>query len=286
MTRVLAVTEVVFVCCLCHGTYRALQQSPLGDFERAVQRSYLPGTVMLGGGAVAILLHGRGCRPFGVTRRHWPYSLMVGLACALLFVLLGGSVVLLGLNRLDAAGTAARSCGWLVGALVILALLSRHSVAVLSAFQGRWTGWCCASLLLLLLAMTIVLGLRSRQPLLTTVCAVTWLFALTGFGEELFFRGYCQSRLNGAFGRPYRLLGMDFGAGLLIASVLFGAFHVLNTVDYFQGRFQFAWASGVVSAFSGLCYGSLRERTGSIVAGGVAHGLAGAMTEIPRVLQG
>jgi membrane protease YdiL (CAAX protease family) len=120
--------------------------------------------------------------------------------------------------------------------------------------------------------------------LLTTFCAVVCLFVLTGFGEELFFRGHVQSRLNGAFGRPYRFLGMDFGAGLLITSLLFGGFHALNTVDYFRGAFEFSWSSGVVSVFSGLCYGSLREKTGSILAGGIAHGVAGVVTEIPRVL--
>jgi membrane protease YdiL (CAAX protease family) len=47
-----------------------------------------------------------------------------------------------------------------------------------------------------------------------------------GFGEEILFRGYIQSRLNEAFGRPYRFFSVPYGWGLIIASILFGITHV------------------------------------------------------------
>jgi membrane protease YdiL (CAAX protease family) len=55
------------------------------------------------------------------------------------------------------------------------------------------------------------------------------LFFGSGFGEQIFFRGYIQSRVDQAFGCPFRLLGFDsFGGGLLVSSLLFGLIHVLN----------------------------------------------------------
>ena len=93
-----------------------------------------------------------------------------------------------------------------------------------------------------------------------------------------------QSRLNGSFGRPFRLLGVEFGFGVLVSSLLFGVMHALNTVDYFEGRFECAWQMGVATFFAGLFFGLLREKTGSIVAGGVAHGLSDATAYVIRVM--
>jgi membrane protease YdiL (CAAX protease family) len=67
--------------------------------------------------------------------------------------------------------------------------------------------------------------------------------------------------------------------GLLVSSVLFGVSHVLNTCDYFEGRFEFAWWFGLVALASGLFYGILREKTGGILAGAIPHNLADALTQ-------
>jgi hypothetical protein len=39
------------------------------------------------------------------------------------------------------------------------------------------------------------------------------------------FRGYIQSRLNTAFGRPFRLWGVPWGWGLVITAREWTAFH-------------------------------------------------------------
>ena len=67
-----------------------------------------------------------------------------------------------------------------------------------------------------------------------------------GLGEELLFRGYIQSRLNAAFGRPFRFSGVSWGWGVVIASALFGLMHVLNL-------------GSLVGAVSGLLLRGLRE---------------------------
>ncbi len=88
-----------------------------------------------------------------------------------------------------------------------------------------------------------------------------------GFGEEILFRGYIQSRLNDAFGKPYMLGGARFGLGLIIAAALFGAVHPLAAMhlDY--------WPWALWTFVAGLSFGYLREKTGSIIAPAIAHGV-------------
>jgi membrane protease YdiL (CAAX protease family) len=142
------------------------------------------------------------------------------------------------------------------------------------------------SLLILigLLSMPLAAAWYASRPFLPVVLTVLWLFLGAGFGEEIFFRGYMQSRVDQAFGRPWHFLGVDFGAGLIVSALLFGFIHVLNTVDYFTGRWDFAWWWGLPNFVSGLFYGCLRQKTGSIVAGGVHHGLADVMASVPALL--
>jgi uncharacterized protein len=113
---------------------------------------------------------------------------------------------------------------------------------------------------------------------------VLWLFLGAGFGEEVFFRGYIQSRVNQAFGRPWRILGLQFGVGLIVSSLLFGLIHALNTVDYFSRRFEFAWLWWGTNFVSGLFFGCLREKTGSILPGAIIHGIEDVMAETPGLL--
>src|SRR5262249_39610697 len=93
------------------------------------------------------------------------------------------------------------------------------------------------------------------RPLVYHTLVACWLTIGAGCGEEVFYRGYVQSRLNEVFGRPFRVLGLRFGVGLLVSSVLFGFLHALNSVDYFQGRFTFAWGFGVATIPMGVLYG-------------------------------
>ena len=108
---------------------------------------------------------------------------------------------------------------------------------------------------------------------------VIYQFFISGFGEEILFRGYVQSRINQEFGRPYKFLGVNFGIGLFIASFMFGFLHILNTFSPFTGSFTVLPWWGVSAFFSGLFFGFVREKTGSIIAVGIAHGLPDAVGE-------
>ena len=127
--------------------------------------------------------------------------------------------------------------------------------------------------ILFLLLLPVILGLAMMRLSWALVSTVVWQFIFSGFGEEIFFRGYIQSRLNAAFGRPYEWKGIRFGAGLFITAAIFATTHVLNTANIWLGNFNMAWWWGTFTFVGGILFGLLREKTQSVVAPGVLHGL-------------
>lgn len=103
--------------------------------------------------------------------------------------------------------------------------------------------------------------------------AVIYCVFFVGFGEEMFNRGYVQSRLNAVFGRPYVFFGVSWGWGLVFSSLLFGFGHFFTHFNPFLGELSIHWWWGFWTVFSGLVFGYLRERTGGIFVPAVIHGL-------------
>lgn len=101
---------------------------------------------------------------------------------------------------------------------------------------------------------------------------VFYVFFL-GVGEELLFRGYIQSRLNVAFGKPFTLFGVQWGWGAIIASALFGIMHFLNLGSLANGQWVLTPWWGFWTFFGGLVFAYIREKTGSIAAPAILHGL-------------
>jgi len=108
------------------------------------------------------------------------------------------------------------------------------------------------------------------QPVSRPVAQAVHKLVFVGFLEECLFRGYVQSRLNDAFGRPFTIYGVRFGLGLIVTAVLFGHVHLLASGA------EYPWA--VWTTASGLFFGFVREKTGSVVPSGLAHGLLLAPT--------
>jgi membrane protease YdiL (CAAX protease family) len=161
--------------------------------------------------------------------------------------------------------------GWR-GALVLAPtfLLSFALVVrVTSSFEPpdeRPSGWGDTGVLFL--ALAVGAGIAALAwPEAQVLARAVLFFLFVGFGEELFFRGYVQSRLNRAFGRPWRLGGARVGAGLLMAALVFGAMHALASPPHSS----VAWALWTIPG--GLTFGYLREKGGSILACAIAHGL-------------
>ncbi|MEO7799109.1 MAG: CPBP family intramembrane glutamic endopeptidase [Opitutaceae bacterium] len=140
--------------------------------------------------------------------------------------------------------------------------------AAKSRISPRW--WWTA--IGLQFVVCIVAGLF-RLSVTQLLLLVTWQLFATALGEEIFFRGYMQSRLSQVFVRRFSILRIRCGFGLIITALLFGLLHSFNTVDYFSGRFTFAWTLAFLTALMGFAFGLLKEGTGSIVPGIIVHAL-------------
>lgn len=124
--------------------------------------------------------------------------------------------------------------------------------------------------LFILFGFALVIALLTT-PYTNRIAGFVFFLFFVGFGEELLFRGYIQSRLNLVFGRPFQLFGVHWGWGLIIASLLFGFMHYFNPYNPYHLWWVF-W-----TFFSGLLFGLIREKTGSVVAPALIHGMPQAL---------
>lgn len=79
--------------------------------------------------------------------------------------------------------------------------------------------------------------------------------------EEVFYRGWMQTRLAVVFRRRINILGAPFGLHIVVASALFALSHLVLVPAPFR----------LAVFFPGLLFGYLRERTGSVVAPAILH---------------
>ena len=116
------------------------------------------------------------------------------------------------------------------------------------------------------LTLAVVVSALTAEAL-PIVSAVLLAILVIGPGEELLFRGIVQSRLDQAFGRPWRAFGAELGWGWVLASLLFGLAHYLSPSVVGQG----GWA--LWTTVSGLLFGYIRAKSGSFVAPAIVHGV-------------
>jgi membrane protease YdiL (CAAX protease family) len=121
--------------------------------------------------------------------------------------------------------------------------------------------------------MWLASSLAAEASLGKAISAMVFCVVFLGLGEELLFRGYLQSRLNSAFGRPFTFLGAQWGWGAVIAALLFGVMHFLNLGSLVMGHWLLTPWWGVWTFFAGLAFAFVREKTGSIAAPTLLHGL-------------
>lgn len=93
-----------------------------------------------------------------------------------------------------------------------------------------------------------------------------------GLSEELFFRGYLQSRLDQIFPPFVQIRGVLVGGGLIAASLLFAVGHF-----WIDG----SWTRLSVF-FPSLVFGWLRAGTGSVLAPALFHGLSNILLWVLR----
>ena len=113
------------------------------------------------------------------------------------------------------------------------------------------------------------LGGMSRREAGDLASIMGWLSLVAGevlavaLPEEVFYRGYFQSRLGEVLPSRFRFLGVPFGWALPIASLIFVAGHLAVRPA--------AWQLGIF--FPGLLFGWMRLRSGSLLAPVLYHAL-------------
>jgi membrane protease YdiL (CAAX protease family) len=238
--------------------------------------SYISGALLILVPVAILFITERSFSRYGLTLENWRVGLGVGMKCYLIRIVPLGALFLM--NRL----------GYMYTELVASVVISMGEAVAVYLFL-KWIGEkplggkgnhrVDLTVMVGLLALPIAVGYMMNRLSLQVASTVAWQFLFSGFGEEIRYRGYYQSRVNEEFGRPWTLMGVAFGPGLLVSSALFALSHALNTFNPFQGRFELAWGWALFTFFGGLFFGLIREKTGSIIAPGIAHGLPDAVGE-------
>jgi membrane protease YdiL (CAAX protease family) len=275
-TKLLALLEVVVVFAALEMLEVLWRRTGIPRWEaQHLGWSYTMMLLWAGIPALIIGLTRRNWAAYGVSTVNWRTSLDIGTKAflvALIPMMLGlGGAMQLGLDTNRISGGLFVTTIEAIALAVMVWILVRQK-PVLSARRNVIT-------IVVLLLLPILVALAMRKLSVVIVSTVVWQFVLSGFGEEFAFRGYIQSRLNQAFGRPVRLFGIPFGAGLIIASLLFGLWHADNTYDPAIGLSSAAWGWGLWTFVGSLIFGLIREKTGTLLAPGIAHGLPDAVGE-------
>jgi membrane protease YdiL (CAAX protease family) len=282
-TKILTTLEVLAVFAVFLAVRLAMRStSPVQWEKQNLGWIYSVMFVWIAITVLVMLLTRRGWAAYGISSQNWRTNLDIGVKAYLVRIIpivLGGfGAVWLGLDPQQFSGKAFAALVWIVALALMLWLMNRQK----EVKSGRANVLLTVLLLLVPIAVALAMGKLS----LVIVSTVVWQFVLSGFGEELMYRGYIQSRLNQAFGRPMRLFGVQFGAGLVVASLLFGLLHVTGSYDPALGLSSLAWGLLVGNFLAGLFLGVIYEKTGTLLAPGIAHGLPDAVGEPLMLLFG
>jgi membrane protease YdiL (CAAX protease family) len=255
-----AVIEVVVVFSLTLFLVALAGLSPVGEWVRqASGRAFFEYAVMIAVPLIILAVTRRDLALYGITLRNFRYHLDIALTAFVPVAIASVPFMFVDETHWD-------------GALIMIGV----EIAVLFAL-----GWLLkrkptrneSGMLVGALLLVNYSSLAGEATVGNGISALLFYVFFLGLGEELLFRGYIQSRLNEAFGRPYRFFGVGFGWGIVIASALFGLMHVLNIYSLISGDWHLEPWWGLWTFFAGLVGGFVREKTGSIVASTILHGL-------------
>ena len=111
---------------------------------------------------------------------------------------------------------------------------------------------------------SLVFGITNQwawPPLLNGVLLVLYHLFFVAIPEELFYRGYVQTRLREAYGGRWRIFGGLVGPAWLITCVIFAAGHSIV---------QFQWWHFAIF-FPSLVFGWMRAYTDDVAASALFH---------------
>lgn len=277
-SKLLALLEVIVIRFfvyggLAYGVLYLWEHVWLQDPQNWLVLQFLIGALWFLVPLLIINLHQKQYKKFGIQPHNVAFSVNLGMNAFVVLLIVNAGYLILMFFALDYSTSA--------GSLILTACFC---VALLMLFSGKKSeaqeqqeaaSKLRSNLVLipLLLALPLIIGAITGKMTPALVLTVVWQFIFSGFGEECFFRGYIQSRLNDAFGRPYRFRNIDFGPGLIITAALFALSHILNTYSIFTGEGYLSWWWGLFTFVGGLVFGLLREKSKDIYASGIAHGM-------------
>jgi CAAX protease family protein len=255
-----AVIEVVIVFAVTLLCVALVALSPLGAWERGVtNRPWIEYVVMITVPLLILLITRRDLASYGLSLHPLRHHLDIA-ATAFLPVAIG-SVPLAVVDYRHWSGA-------LVLAAVKIAVLLAVGWVLRRKATRNESGVVAGGFMLLALS-----SLAPKASVGNALSALLFYVFFLGVGEELLFRGYIQSRLNAAFGRPFRFFGVSWGWGLILTCVLFAGMHVIDITGFVRGDWQPQWWWGLWTFFGGFVGGFVREKTGSIAAPAILHGL-------------
>jgi uncharacterized protein len=264
MRQAKAILEAVSVFSLTLLLIALVSLSPLGRWEREVSnRFFIEYAVMIAVPLLLLLAARRNLAAYGLSLRPVPYHLDIAATAFVPMAIASATIAFVEYRQ------------W-PGALILAAV--RIVVLILLGWllRSKPTANGNGATLTVLLPL-IFLGLTLNVSVGNALSAIIFYLFFLGFGEELLFRGYIQSRLNAAFGKPFHFFGVRWGGGIVIAAALFGLMHALNIGSLVSGHWELTWWWGFWTFFGGLVLGFVREKSGSIVAPTILHGLPQAI---------
>lgn len=272
VAKLLAVLEVtlvtfVFAPLLTLGIYRLFPgfetwQTQVIGFPFAV----FVYVVMTALAVLAILVRGRSLQEYGITFKNPKNHLDITAACFIPMAL-SSLPIAMGVDYKSWSGA-------LIMAAVNIALL--FALALILRKKPSAAVGVAASGLILLPAVHQAAGSAVSQAMVSFLTYALFV----GFGEEILYRGYMHSRLNEAFGKPFRFYDVTFGWGTILAALLFGLTHI-GIIRWILGMSsEITWAWGLWTVFGGLVFGYVREKSGSVLAPALLHGLPQAIASV------
>jgi membrane protease YdiL (CAAX protease family) len=253
----------------------AFNASSLATLQRQfLHWNYFSHVLMVVFSVGAMALSGVDMHSYGFTLRQWRSDLSIAIVCLVVWVGFFPSFVFSSL----AGNALANALIHIAASLLALGLAANKKTPIVVARPGRFVFSCISAV------PYAVLGANMSPDGGLIFSTIIFQFFFAGFGEEILFRGYIQSRLNEDFGKPWSFKGVSFGPGLLISATLFGVLHMLNPFNPFTGSYDLAMWWAVTSGVSGLLFGFVREKTGTVVSASLAHGLIDLGQVIPLLL--
>jgi len=235
--------------------------------SRVLGDSYFVGLLTLALPLLAIVVSKGSFEDYGLSVSGWGPSVGRGLTGYFCLLLPNSVIFLMGLAGVSL--TYLPASVFVSGFTLLAMFLTLRRISKPGAPRNRRNLVAVAALVaspLVLSALVGGLSLRLSSSLL-------WELVFGGAAEEVFYRGYMQSRVNGEFGRPWRFMGVGFGPGLLVSSVLYSVAGALSAFRPWRGFYDLSFAVGLHALTLGVFYGFMREVTGDVGASTVANGL-------------